>query len=60
MGAELDHPSVVKLIEVFNSETHVFMAMEAVAGRALHEELVRHGRMSEMRARDIFQQVDRP
>lgn len=54
---ELDHPSVVKLIEVFNSETHVFMAMEAVDGRELYEELMRQGRVDETRARDLFQQV---
>lgn len=56
-AAELDHPCVVKLIEVFNSEEHVFMAMEAVDGRDLHEELRRRGRMDEARARGLFQQV---
>lgn len=56
-AAELDHPCVVKLIEVFNSETQVFMAMEAVAGRELHEELMCHGRVDETRARNLFQQV---
>lgn len=55
--AELDHPCVVKLIEVFNSETHVFMAMETVDGRKLHEELTHLGRIDETRARDLFQQV---
>ncbi|CAM9908326.1 unnamed protein product, partial [Scytosiphon promiscuus] len=54
---ELDHPSVVKLIEVFNSETHVFMAMEGVDGTDLREELRLEGRMDEDQARDIFQQV---
>lgn len=48
---------MVRLIEVFNSETHVFMAMEAVGGRELHEELVRRGRAGEARARELFQQV---
>lgn len=53
----LDHPCVVKLIEVFNSEEHVFIAMEAVDGVDLHEELRRRGRMDEARARGLFQQV---
>ncbi len=48
---------MAKLIEVFNSETHVFMAMEVFHGRELHEELRRQGRLDESRARDLFQQV---
>ncbi|CAN0201256.1 unnamed protein product, partial [Ectocarpus sp. 12 AP-2014] len=54
---ELDHPCVVKLVEVFNSETHVFMAMEAIEGRELRTELRREGYLSEERSRNIFQQL---
>ncbi|CAN0105640.1 unnamed protein product, partial [Laminaria digitata] len=54
---ELDHPSVVKLIEVFNSDTHVFMAMEAVDGRELYDEINRKGMLEEHRASDLFQQL---
>lgn len=55
--SELDHPSVVKLIEVFNSDTHVFMAMEAVDGRELYDEINRKGMLEEARASDLFKQV---
>ncbi|CBJ31231.1 conserved unknown protein [Ectocarpus siliculosus] len=55
---ELDHPCVVKLVEVFNSETHVFMAMEAIEGRELRTELRREGYLSEERSRNIFQQLE--
>lgn len=48
---------MVKLVEVFNSETHVFMAMEVFNGRELREELRRQGRLDESTARDLFQQV---
>lgn len=48
---------MVRLIEVFNSQTHVYMAMEAVHGRELFEEVTEHGRMTESRARDLFVQV---
>ncbi|CAB1113343.1 unnamed protein product [Ectocarpus sp. CCAP 1310/34] len=54
---ELDHPCVVKLVEVFNSETHVFMAMETIEGRELRTELRREGYLSEERSRNIFQQL---
>lgn len=56
--SELDHPSVVKLIEVFNSDTHVFMAMEAVDGQELYAEINRKGMLEEHRARDLFHQVN--
>lgn len=45
------------LVEVFNSETHVFMAMDAVDGGDLQSELVREGHVDEARARGLFQQV---
>ena len=48
---------MVKLIEVFNSDTHVFMAMEAVDGRELYDEINRKGKLEERRASDLFLQV---
>lgn len=53
----MDHPAVVKLVEVFNSQTHVYMAMEAVDGRELFEEMAAAGKMDEVNARNLFKQV---
>ncbi|CAN0163409.1 unnamed protein product [Ectocarpus sp. 4 AP-2014] len=48
---------MVELIDVFNSEDHGFIAVEAVYGRNLREELKRRGRTGEPRARGLFQQL---
>lgn len=48
----------MKLKEVFNSQTHVYMAMEAVDGRELFEEMAEKGKMDETRARGLFVQVN--
>ncbi|CAM9150142.1 unnamed protein product [Discosporangium mesarthrocarpum] len=54
---DLDHPSVVRLIEVLNSKTHIFMVMELVEGRDLHHEIAAMGKLSDNRARSLFLQV---
>ncbi|CAM9671450.1 unnamed protein product, partial [Discosporangium mesarthrocarpum] len=55
----LDHPSIVRLIKVLNSRTHVFMVMEYVDGMELYEEIARSGSIPEDRARSLFRQVSR-
>lgn len=57
--AELNHPCLSSLVEVFNSETHVFMAIETLDGGSMRDELRRGGLVDEARARGLFQQVGR-
>lgn len=54
---EMRHPNVVKLLRVFNSPKHLFMAMEALEGRPLYREIRRLGRLHEDRSRNLFKQV---
>lgn len=49
---------MVKLLRVFNSPKHLFMAMEALEGRPLHREIRRLGRLHEDRSRHLFKQVN--
>lgn len=54
---DMKHPCILKLMEVFNSPTHVFLAMEEMGGRKLSEEMEIKGRFGEDKARGLFLQV---
>lgn len=53
----VDHPNVLKLLDVFEIETHIFLVMEFVDGCELFEYLVRRGKLSDNEALDFFQQI---
>ena len=53
----VDHPNVLKLLDVLEIETHIFLVMEFVDGCELFEYLVRRGRLTENEALDFFQQI---
>jgi len=51
------HPHIIKLYEVIETPTDIFMVMEYVSGGELFDYIVRHGRLSEDEARKFFQQI---
>eukprot|EP01100_Stratorugosa_tubuloviscum_P009881 TRINITY_DN4178_c0_g1_i2.p1 TRINITY_DN4178_c0_g1~~TRINITY_DN4178_c0_g1_i2.p1 ORF type:complete len:459 (+),score=197.97 TRINITY_DN4178_c0_g1_i2:175-1551(+) len=51
------HPHIIKLYEVIETPTDIFMVMEFVSGGELFEFIVNNGRISENEARRFFQQI---
>eukprot|EP01104_Vermistella_antarctica_P016174 TRINITY_DN5474_c0_g1_i2.p1 TRINITY_DN5474_c0_g1~~TRINITY_DN5474_c0_g1_i2.p1 ORF type:complete len:421 (+),score=75.72 TRINITY_DN5474_c0_g1_i2:314-1576(+) len=51
------HPHIIKLYEVIETPTDIFMVMEYVSGGELFDFIVQHGKVSESTARSFFQQV---
>ncbi|KAM7538600.1 hypothetical protein Aperf_G00000059330 [Anoplocephala perfoliata] len=54
---QLNHPNIVKLYEVIESDRHVYLVMEFVANGELFEYLASNGRMREKDARIKFRQI---
>lgn len=54
---QLDHPNVVKLFEVIDTEDTLFLVLEYAAGGEVFDFLVEHGRMKEKVAREKFRQI---
>eukprot|EP01113_Clastostelium_recurvatum_P013348 TRINITY_DN1703_c1_g1_i2.p1 TRINITY_DN1703_c1_g1~~TRINITY_DN1703_c1_g1_i2.p1 ORF type:complete len:735 (-),score=153.79 TRINITY_DN1703_c1_g1_i2:655-2571(-) len=51
------HPHIIKLYEVIETPTDIFMVMEYVPGGELFEYIVQHGRLSADEGRRYFQQI---
>jgi len=51
------HPHIIRLYEVIESTTDIFMVMEYVPGGELFDYIVTHGKLSENIARHFFQQI---
>ncbi|EGC29439.1 hypothetical protein DICPUDRAFT_58802 [Dictyostelium purpureum] len=51
------HPHIIKLYEVIETTTDIFMVMEYVTGGELFEYIVKNGKLSEDESRRLFQQM---
>jgi len=54
---KLDHPNILKLFEVFDTKSTLFMVLELVNGGDLYDSLKKAGRLTEKVAKPIFAQL---
>lgn len=52
-----NHPHIIRLYEVINTPTDIFIVMEYVSGGELFDYIVQQGRLPEVEARHYFQQI---
>lgn len=52
-----DHPNIIKLYEVFEGKTHIYMVQNYVKGGELYEAIMTRGRFSEKQAAKILHQI---
>ena len=53
----LDHPNVIKLFEIYESENDVYLVQELCTGGELLDQIVNEERMSENKVAIIFKQI---
>ena len=53
----VDHPNILKLFEVYESEEEFFLVMELVPGKELFDKIVERGQYSEKDASNIVRQI---
>ena len=51
------HPHIIKLYQVINTPSDIFMVMEYVSGGELFDHIVKNGKLNETQARKFFQQI---
>ncbi|XP_062513146.1 serine/threonine-protein kinase BRSK2-like [Corticium candelabrum] len=53
----IEHPNVLRLYDVYENRTHLFLVLEYVTGGELFDYLVKQGRLTEFVARKFFRQL---
>ncbi len=53
----LDHPNIIRLYEIFEDKSYLYLVMEYCEGGELFEQLASQGVFTEKRAHAIFSQV---
>lgn len=51
------HPHIIKLYEVIETQTDIFLVMELVGGGELFDYIIQRGKLSEVEGRLCFQQM---
>ena len=54
---QIQHPHIIRLFEVIETQTDIYLIMEYVAGGEFFDYIVSRGRLSEAEARSMFQQI---
>ncbi|PRP84551.1 hypothetical protein PROFUN_05886 [Planoprotostelium fungivorum] len=53
----LNHPSILRLYDVYETEKHLFLVLEQIEGGELFDYLIKRGRLDAAEALIIFQQI---
>lgn len=54
---QLDHPSVVKLLDFYNTENILYIVVEYISGGELFDRIVQHGKYPESRAKILVKNI---
>ncbi|KAJ3429346.1 protein kinase [Anaeramoeba flamelloides] len=53
----INHPNVVKIFDVYETEKHLFLVLEYVSGGELFDYIIECGRVDSSQSREFFQQI---
>ncbi|KAJ3437878.1 protein kinase [Anaeramoeba flamelloides] len=53
----IDHPNIIKIYDVYETEKHLFLILEYVSGGELFEYILESGRVESNQSRKFFQQI---
>jgi serine/threonine protein kinase len=52
--SKLDHPNIIKLVEVFDEDSHLYIVTELVQGGELFDRIIKRSHYTEDKARDLI------
>ena len=55
--SQIEHPNIVLMEEVFETDKELFLILELVTGGELFDRIVSRGRLAEREARPLFRQM---